>query len=63
MNLPMSHRQDSDLPKVSSIAAEHLATDPDPLFKASLLSASKKESGALLHILPVTSLGLHMDDR
>ena len=44
------------------IAAELLATAPDPLSKAKHLSASKKESGSLLHTLPVTSLGLCMDD-
>ena len=50
---PSSHRQKSwDLPMVSSIAAELLATAPDPLSK----------SGVWLHTLPVTSLGLHMDD-
>ena len=60
---PMSHRQKSwDLPRVSSIAAELLATAPDPLSKARLLSASKKESGSWLHTLPVTSLGLRMDN-
>ena len=59
----MSHCQKSwDLPRVSSIAAEFLATAPDPLSKARLLSASRKESGSWLHTLPVTSLGLHMDD-
>ena len=60
---PMSHRQKSwDLPRVSSIAAELLTTAPDPLSKARLLSASKKESDSWLHTLPVTSLGLCMDD-
>ena len=44
------------------IAAELLATAPDPLSKARLLSASKKESGSWLCTLPVTSLGLSMDD-
>ena len=59
---PMSHRQKLwDLPRVSSIAAELLATAPDPLSKARLLSALK-ESGSWLHILTVTSLGLRMDD-
>ena len=59
----MSHRQKLwDLPRVSSIAAELMATAPDPLSKARLLSASKKESGSWLHTLPVTSLGLRMDD-
>ena len=43
-------------------AAELLATAPDPLSKARLLSASKKESDSWLHTLPVTSLGLRMDD-
>ena len=48
---------------VSSIAAELLATAPDPsLSKVRLLSASKKGSGSWLHTLPVTSLGLRMDD-
>ena len=59
----MSHRQKLwNLPRVSSIAAELLATAPDPLSKAMLLSASKKESGAWLNTLPVTSLGLRMDN-
>ena len=39
-----------------------LCTAPDPLSKARLLSASKRESGSWLHTLPVTSLGLRMDD-
>ncbi|KAL5457752.1 hypothetical protein EMCRGX_G035042 [Ephydatia muelleri] len=44
---PMSHREKLwDLPRVSSIAAELLATAPDPLSKARLLSASKKESAS-----------------
>ena len=52
---PMSHQQKSwDLPRVYTLG--------DPLSKARLLSASKKESGAWLHTLPVTSLGLRMDD-
>ena len=42
--------------------AELLATAPDPLSKARLLSASKKESGSWLHTLLVTPLGLRMDD-
>ena len=61
---PNSHRQKSwDVPRVSSIVAELLATVPDSLSKARLLSASNKESCAWLrtlpvHTLPVTSLGL-----
>ena len=63
MFLPSLNGQKSwDLPRVSSIVAELLATAPDPLSKARLLSASKKEFGAWLQTLPVTSLGLCMDD-
>ena len=51
---PMSHRQKSwDLPRVSSIAAELLATAPDPLSKVRLLSASNLVLGCTLYqILP-----------
>ena len=44
---------------------ELLASAPDPVSKARLLSASKKESGAWLHTLPVTctsdSVTIHVD--
>ena len=58
---PVSHRKKSwDLPIVSSIAAELMATAPDALSKARLLSTCIKESGAWRHTLSVTSLVLHM---
>ena len=39
-----------------------LASVPDYLAHARLLAASTKESGAWPHALPITSLGLRMDD-
>ena len=48
--------------RVSSIADTLFTDSSDPMHRARFLAASCKESGAWLNALPVTSLGLRMDD-
>ena len=48
--------------RVSTIADTLFTDSSDPMHRARFLAASCKESGAWLNALPVTSLGLRMDD-
>ena len=58
-----SHSQKAwDAPKVSAIADTLLKEAPDAVSRSRLLAATTKESGAWLNALPVTSLGLRMDN-
>ena len=60
---PASHHQKaSDAPKVSATADTLLKQAPDAVSCSCLLAASTKESGAWLDALPVSSLGLRMDN-
>ena len=51
-----------DDPKVTAGVKELLDSIPDALTRARLLAASGKESGARLEALPISSLGLRIDD-
>ena len=60
---PASHHQKAwDAPKVSATADTLLRQAPDAVSRSRLLAASRKESGAWLNALPVSSLGLCMDN-
>ena len=57
------HQQKSwDTLKVSALAESLLVNATDPRSRARLLAAAAKESGAWLNVLPVSALGLRMDD-
>ena len=58
-----SHRQKAwDLPRVEVAVQSLMDNAPDGRSRARLLAATTKESGAWLNILPVSSLGLRMDN-
>ena len=60
---PAFHHQKAwDAPKVSATADTLLKQAPDAVSHSCLLAASTKESGAWLDALPVSSLGLRMDN-
>lgn len=48
--------------KVSIVAKDLLDSAPDAMNRARILASSAKESGAWLNVLPLSSLGLRMDD-
>ena len=58
-----SHRQRAwDLPRVEVAVQALMDNAPDASSRARLLAATTNESGAWLNVLPVSSLGLRMDD-
>ena len=60
---PASHHQRSwDTCRVNATAEALLDNAPDAKTRARLLAAYSKESGAWLNVLPVSSLGLKMED-
>ena len=60
---PVSHRQKTwDSPRVSATVVSLLQCAPDDTSTARLLAVTTRESGAWLNALPVSSLGIRMDN-
>ena len=51
-----------DTPRVEAVSAALLDQASDAITRARLLAVSRKESGAWLHAVPNSSLGLRMDN-
>ena len=56
------HQKAWDTPIVNVAYDQLLESAPDDMFRAHLLAAHTRESGAWLNALPVSALGLRMDD-
>jgi len=56
------HQKAWDTLRASAQAEALLENAPDPRTRARLLAPMTKESGTWLDVLPISSLGLHMDD-
>ena len=57
-----THQKAWDTPIVNAAYDQLLESAPDDLSLARLLAAHTRESGAWLNVLPVSALGLRMDD-